>query len=115
MSRWHGSLPVLIVLVAPALFAAQPATRTYDFDADVSGSPPAGFELARTGQGASGSWIVRTELPSPPDRANHVLVQESQDSTDYRFPLCIAKEVQLKDVTLTVRAKPLSGRVDQGF
>src|SRR5436305_15311541 len=103
MSRWHGSLPVLIVLVTPALFAAQPATRTYDFDADVSGSPPAGFELARTGQGAPGSWIVRPELPSPPDRANHVLLQQRPDPTDYPFPLWIPTEGPFNDVTLPLR------------
>jgi hypothetical protein len=43
------------LLVAAALGAAEPPVRIYDFDADVSGSPPAGFELARTGRGAAGS------------------------------------------------------------
>src|SRR5204863_134053 len=47
--------------------------------------------------------------------SNHVLVQESSDPTDYRFPLAVVKEETHKDVTLSVRAKPVSGRVDQGF
>jgi hypothetical protein len=102
-------------VLAAALGAAEPPARIYDFDADVSGSPPAGFELARTGRGAVGSWVVRTENPSSTGKANHVLVQESKDPTDYRFPLCIATQGQYQDVTLSVRAKPLSGEVDQGF
>ena len=46
---------------------------------------------------------------------NHVLVQESADPTDYRFPVAVLKDVAAKDVTLSVRARPLSGQVDQGF
>jgi hypothetical protein len=103
------------LLIAAALSAAEPPPRIYNFDADVSGSPPAGFGLARTGRGAEGSWVVRTENPSSTGKANHVLVQESKDPTDYRFPLCIATEGQYRDVTLSMRAKPLSGEVDQGF
>jgi hypothetical protein len=103
------------LLVAAALGAAEPPARIYDFDADVAGSPPAGFELARTGRGAEGSWVVRSENPSSMGKANHVLVQESKDPTDYRFPLCVATEGRYQDVTLAVRAKPLSGEVDQGF
>src|SRR5215831_12567777 len=103
------------LLLAAALCAGEPPPRTYDFDADAAGSPPAGFEFARTGRGAEGSWVVRTEVPSPAGKANHVLVQESNDATDYRFPLCIAKEGEYQDVTLTVRAKPVSGQVDLGF
>jgi len=103
------------VLIAATLFAAEPAVRTYDFNSDVAGSPPAGFDFARTGGGAEGAWRVRAEAPSSAGKANQVLVQESADATDYRFPLCVAKEGRYKDVKLTVRAKPISGQVDQGF
>jgi len=91
-------------------WAQQPKKLT--FDQDSFGSPPAGFEFARTGQGAEGKWIVRADADKP---GNHVLVQESSDPTDYRFPLAVVKEGTYKDVTLSVRAKPISGRVDQGF
>jgi hypothetical protein len=118
MRKAHVGSPLLLLaglLFAAALRAVEPAAQVYDFDADVSGSPPAGFEFARTGRGAPGSWIVRTEVPSSTSKANHVLVQESNDPTDYRFPLCIASQGQYRDVTLSVRAKPVSGHVDQGF
>src|SRR5207302_454747 len=85
---------------------------TFSFDADKVGEPPKGFDFARTGQGADGKWLVRADEDSP---GNHVLVQESADATDYRFPLAVAKDGSFKDVTLSARARPVSGEVDQGF
>ena len=89
-----------------------PPSKTWNFDSDTPGNPPAGFEFGRTGQGAEGKWVVRAAPDSP---NNHVLVQESADRTDYRFPLAVVKEGSYKDVTLSVRARPVSGEVDQGF
>ncbi len=83
-----------------------------DFETDALGQPPAGFEFARTGGGAEGKWVVRVERGA---EKNHVLVQESADPTDYRFPLAVLKDGTYGDVTLSVRARPLSGKVDQGF
>ena len=113
----HRGMGVLLSLVLSSLaFTAvgQPTTgaRTLTFDSDPVGSPPAGFEFARTGGGTEGKWIVRADKDSP---KNRVLVQESADPTDYRFPLAVFKEGSYKDVTLSVRAKPISGEVDQGF
>jgi len=44
-----------------------------------------------------------------------VLLQSSADKTDYRFPVAVLKDESLRDVTLSVRARPLAGEVDQGF
>jgi len=106
--------PTVIVAVILSLSAvATPADSSKrDFEADAIGSPPAGFEFGRTGGGAEGKWIVRNEKGAD---KNHVLVQESADPTDYRFPVAVLKEGTHKDVTLSVRARPLSGQVDQGF
>lgn len=62
------------------------STVTFNFDSDKPGEPPAGFEFARTGNGAEGNWVVRQLRDSP---GKHVLVQESADQTDYRFPLAV--------------------------
>ena len=103
-------------LIAAALSAAAEGpgsgAKTFTFDADPVGSPPTGFEFARTGHGAEGKWVVRADKDKP---NNHVLAQESADPTDYRFPLAVVKEGAYKDVTLSVRARPVSGEVDQGF
>jgi len=106
----HSTL--LVALVASLSTLATSADSKRDFEADAIGSPPAGFEFGRTGRGAEGKWVVRVEKGAD---KNHVLVQESDDPTDYRFPLAVLKEGAYKDVTLSVRARPLSGRVDQGF
>ncbi len=104
--------PLLLLSVSLAA-GEQPARgKIWTFDADPAGSAPAGFEFARTGRGAEGKWVVRADTDKP---SNHVLIQESADPTDYRFPLAVLKEGSYKDVTLSVRAKPLSGNVDQGF
>jgi hypothetical protein len=98
--------------LSSAALAASPDKVTRDFEADAVGAPPSGFEFVRTGGGAEGKWVVRIEKGAD---KNHVLVQESADPTDYRFPVAVLKERPYKDVTLTVRARPLSGKVDQGF
>jgi hypothetical protein len=93
-----------------ATLAADPVKR--DFEADAVGTPPSGFDFARTGGGGEGRWVVRVEKGAT---TNHVLVQESADATDNRFPVAVLKEGAYKDVVLSVRARPLSGEVDQGF
>jgi hypothetical protein len=112
--RRHASAFVVLLSFGPTMLAQQSSAgrKTFTFDNDPVGSPPAAFEFARTGQGAEGKWVVREDKDKP---GNRVLVQESSDSTDYRFPLAIVKEGSFKDVTLSVRAKPVSGEVDQGF
>lgn len=113
-SRLWGAFAGLLLSFAGLALAEPPETgsRTFNFDADTVGGRPAGFEFARTGQGSQGKWVVEADKDKP---ANHVLVQESTDPTDYRFPLAVVKEVSYKDVTLSVRARPVSGEVDQGF
>jgi hypothetical protein len=113
--RKHAILVALAALAVSLHVDAQaPASgaKTINFESDAVGSAPAGFELARTGGGAEGKWVVRDDKDKP---GNHALVQESADKTDYRFPLAVVKDGTYKDVTLTVRAKPISGEVDQGF
>src|SRR5512141_2587481 len=111
-------IPVVLLALAVVLSrrsfgqAPPPGPKTINFESDTVGVAPSGFEFARTGGGAEGKWVVRDDG----DRgSNRVLVQESADKTDYRFPLAVVKDGSYKDVTLGVRAKPLSGEVDQGF
>jgi Domain of Unknown Function (DUF1080) len=114
-NSWCRRVRIGVLLLLPSIASArQPGAgaKTLTFDNDPVGSQPAGLEFARTGQGAEGKWVVRADKDKP---SNHVLVQESADPTDYRFPLAIVKEGAYKDVTLTVRARPVSGEVDQGF
>ena len=108
--KTHAIAAAIVCSVSTLALGTDPVKK--DFESDAVGAPPAGFEFARTGGGAPGKWIVRVEKGAD---KNHVLVQESADPTDYRFPVAVLKESAYKDVTLSVRARPLSGQVDQGF
>jgi hypothetical protein len=75
-----------------------------------AGSAPAGFKFARTGQGGPGQWLVVTDETSFDGRA---IEQSSTDRTDYRFPLAIFDAVAAKNVDVSLKFKPVGGRVDQ--
>ena len=105
-----GHTAFLAFVLLRLMAGADPVKQ--DFEADTVGQPPAAFDFARTGGGAEGKWVVRTEKGAD---KNHVLLQESADTADNRFPVAVLKGTSIKDVALSVRARPLSGRVDQGF
>lgn len=109
-----GRVVVLFVglLIAMSNAAAQSGKRTWSFDQDSVGGLPQGFVSALTGQGSAGQWGVMKDdsAPSPPN----VLAQTSTDSTDNRFPLAIADDTSYRDLTLSVKFKTISGKVDQG-
>jgi hypothetical protein len=97
------------VLLAAATLATPPTSIS--FDADKSGSPPAGWTFGRTGTGEADSWIV--EDGKPLGASGRVLVQRSADGTDYRFPVALAPHAPFTDGSITVRCRPISGQVDQ--
>lgn len=81
------------------------------FDASPVGSLPQGWAVQVTHRGAPPRWEVNRD-DSAPSRPN-VLAQLSTDRTAGRFPLAIFDGVSLKDGTLSVCFKPVSGVVDQ--
>jgi hypothetical protein len=138
LSGWHleeimqklkiiGSLSWLLILIiaacsvtetSPAVTPEKPAPAqepgtsfTYNFDSDAVGQLPTKFHSALTGNGAPSKWVVTAD-PSAPSQPN-VLAQTSNDKTGYRFPLAIADEGSFRDLDLSVKFKPISGRADQ--
>jgi hypothetical protein len=91
--------------------AATGGAKTLAFDADKPDATPAGLTYGRTGKGAQGKWIVKAEADAP--SGGKVLAQVDADRTDYRFPVAIASEPSLADLRLSVKCKPVSGKVDQ--
>jgi hypothetical protein len=89
----------------------KPSSQTWTFDSDTAGQAPAGFSFGRTGKGAEGQWLVRAESDAP--SKPNVLAQVSTDDTDYRFPVAFTGP-EMKDLRLSVKCKPISGKVDQG-
>ncbi len=93
--------------------AAAPSTQTHkqkwswSFEQDKLDQPPAGFSFGRTGGGRPGRWLVRAEAGS------NLLAQLDTDDTNFRFPVAVASEPKLQNVRVSVRCKPISGKVDQ--
>jgi len=65
----------------------------------------------RTGSGRPGRWVVRAAADAP--SGPNVLAQEDSDRTDYRFPVAVADAPMFGDVSISVRCKAVSGRVDR--
>jgi hypothetical protein len=108
----RAAMALLVLLAVPHVaWVDEPArAMTWTFESDTPGKPPGGFSFARTGEGKQGSWVVRAEPDAPSGKA--VLAQVDQDDTDYRFPLAVTGP-ELKDLRLSVKCKPIEGKVDQ--
>ena len=96
---------LLLLLVASPVF-----TQVIAFDSAHPGSVPSGWSVAMTHSGGSPKWEVRTDesAPSPPN----VLAQVSDERTSGRYPLAIYEKADLGDGELSVKLKPISGKVD---
>ena len=99
----------IVVLLAAASIGRG---ENINFDNATVGALPAGWMVAMTHTGGAPSWVVLKD-DSAPSKPN-VLAQVSTDRTAGRFPLAIWDRVSLKDGTLTVKFKAVSGTVDQG-
>jgi hypothetical protein len=100
-----------VILLLALAAAAQAAT--YNFDSDAAGKPPAGFTSYATADGPAGKWLVREMADAP--SAKNVVVQTDADSTDNRFPVLIADKGEYADLDVSMKAKSISGKVDQGM
>lgn len=99
---------LMAVVLSGATIVIQGATRKVEFSDDSVGQPPKGFEFGHTAKtGAPGKWVVQAE------RDNKYLAQIDADSTRSRFPVAVLADVMPADVDLSVRVKPISGKVDQ--
>lgn len=103
------SLVLFVTLTVSAAFAQ---TTTIDFEKDKAGQPPGGFTFALTGKGKPGVWAVTKDEASPGQ--GNVLAQTDADATSYRFPVAVFDGVSAKDIDVSVKFRPISGKVDQG-
>ena len=72
---------------------------------------PSEFSFTKTGGGRPGLWVIKVEADAP--SGTHVLAQIDEDATDVRFPMAVVNELLLADLQLSVKCKPVSGKVDQ--
>src|SRR5262245_52545570 len=74
------------------------------------GAVPTDFKFTRTGQGGPGKWTVVSDETAFAGRA---IEPSSTEQTDYRFPLAIFEPVVSRNIEVSLRFKPVAGRVDQ--
>lgn len=98
----------MLIAVVGGGTVATGETRKVDFTGDAVGQAPKGFLFGHTAKvGAPGKWIVQEE------GGNKFLAQTDPDSTRSRFPVAVLSDIAANDLDLSVRFKPVSGRVDQ--
>lgn len=104
---FKGIVFVTVFLLTAVLMFGQAIT----FDKDDDGKAPKGFSFGLTGKGKPGVWIVKKDPTAP--SAPNVLAQIDADPVSYRFPLCVYDGLTAKDVDVSVKYKPVSGKEDQ--
>lgn len=109
MPSFVSKLAAPTIALATLTFAlpAWSAEQVVTFEDGTVNAAPDGMVCKRAGRGKSGKWRIVN------DKGNKTLAQLGKDRTNSRFPVCVVKGVSAKDVTLSVRFKPISGGVDQ--
>jgi hypothetical protein len=88
-----------------------PEFKTFGFDSEALGAAPSGFTSARTGAGRAGMWAILAQPDAP--SAPNVLAQTDTDPTDSRFAVFTLDEPDVADIAVSVKCKPVSGKVDR--
>lgn len=108
--RLQSLIGSFIAALVYAASVSPSAAETVTFAQSPIGAPPSGFEFLRTGEGGVGKWIVvRDETAA----GGHALEQSSADRTDFRFPLAVYDPLSAKNVEVSIRFKPMEGRIDR--
>jgi hypothetical protein len=104
-------VPVLLIALSlPGTVIAQEKRVDVDVGSMQPGQEPPGFTFSRTGSGDPAQWRV---LDDPTATKQKAIAQTSKDTTENRFPLAVYQPVSAKNVDVTIRFKPVSGKVDE--
>jgi hypothetical protein len=98
------STVLLVSFVISVPLVAQ--TTNVDFERDHVGSPPAGWTATQTGSGRA-IWTVQKD-DSAPSKSN--VLKQSGAAT---YPICLKDDTSVKDGSVEVKFKPMSGKEDQ--
>jgi len=98
---------VSLLALLPLLAAAE----AIDFEGMPTGSPPAGWPIAKTGRNSAPQWEIVADESSP--AGARVLAQLSKDATAEGFAIALHPSEPLANGAVTVRFKPVSGTVDR--
>ena len=107
-------LSASVAAAVPLALAAQGVAAqgvVVDFEPAPADGPPVGFTTTMTGDGAPGRWIVQSDAGAP--SGAQILAQVSAEPERAQFPLAIFDDLSATDLEVSVRFKPLSGKIDQ--
>lgn len=99
------------MLVALALAPLAALAEVVDFEDTDGKAPLSGWKFTMTDEGGAPRWEIVNDPTSPMQPST--LAQLSEDRTSGRFPLAIYEDAEILDGRVSVRFKPVSGRVDQ--
>ena len=85
--------------------------RIINFDTEPLGKVPPGWSVPMVTGGSASQWEILRDRTAPTQP--YVLAQLSADPKGNRFPLAILNAVSLRDGDVSVRLKPVAGRLDQ--
>lgn len=108
LARPTIAIGVVLTAALPSVLRAQKV----NFDGFAAGVAPSGWTIAMTHAGGSPRWEILKDSSAP--SSPNVFAQTSMDRTAGRFPLAVWNERMLKDGTISVKFKAVSGSVDQG-
>lgn len=107
----HGYvIPLLVLAMTGAPPPGHAASIALLPEQATAGTAPERCTTALTGGGGPVKWVAVADAEAPRGLA---LAETSGDRTDNRFPLCILPDVSARNLDVTVRFRPVSGRVDQ--
>ena len=114
--RLGAAVLVTLALVIPPATAqstnpAEDNEERINFEDRPVGGPPLSFDVGLTGKGGPVRWVLLEDASAL--NGPTVLAETSGDATSNRFPLAILKGFAARDVEVSVRFKPISGKVDQ--
>ena len=109
--RFGFSLGLSVAVLTTLAHAQQP--KTFNFEGDAANKAPTGFTSYATGGGPAGKWVVTEAADAPSGK--HVVEQTDGDPTDVRFPVLVADSGEYADLDVSMKAKAISGKVDQGM
>jgi hypothetical protein len=101
----------LVALVAGFGIIASASVNILNFDRDRLGQAPSGWTLGATRGSGESRWEVRFDHTAPTQP--YVLAQTSTNSAGTSFPFAVFNAISLRDGDVSVRLKPVTGRVTQ--
>ena len=112
MNSYRAAL-LALSMTLPAVFGQAGQPGTFNFDSGNAGKAPAGFTCCAAGGGRAGKWAV-AEMGDAPS-GNRAVVQRDADRADARYPVLIADSGEYADLDVSMKAKAISGKGDQGM